>query len=216
MTNRKLIKYAVASSRNDEVALNEGWGAGSSLVHRMEVSEGMGEDAIRRSGLKNIGLGGLVVGCLYALAGAGVGAIAGVIFLGNGDDTGLALKVLYKIGGLVGGFVGGGTLAGLIPYYRLSVNERIVSNLIKERERRKEEWKRGREERGLSISISEGQRRSARGSLITQQIRYLESIVGKGRGPSKRTEEQMVRDVVKIEGELRQRQQMLSQNWKEQ
>ncbi len=161
MTNKKLIRYAIASQRIREVARNQGWGAGSPMSYQLELADDYEHYALSRSGLKNGGWSGLATGCLASMIGAVGGAVFGAIFIANGDENGLVAKTLYKMGAGIGGFVIGGLLAGSASFARLYIDEKTIHNIVNEREKR-------RKERGYD-SVTESQTKRAYGGLIASE-----------------------------------------------
>jgi len=165
MTNRKLIKHAVASGRISRVAREENWGVGSPIYYHAELADDSERYARSRSDLTNIGLLGCGIAFLSSAAGAITGAVLGACLVANGDDTGLLAKAAYKVGAGVGGFVGGGVLGGVVSLAHMAYNEKVIENVSKERERR-------HEERGIK-GVSVAQRRSAYGGLISgESVRF--------------------------------------------
>lgn len=170
MTNRKLIRYAIASEKIREVARAEGWGVGSPISYQAELADDYAHYAVNRSGLKNVGWNGCAYGCLASLIGGISGASVGAVFIANGDEHGLMTKVLFKAGAGIGGFIGGGFFSGALAFTKTYINEKTIENIIDERNKR-------RKERGIE-GIKESQRKSAYGGLVASESDRFDAMTG--------------------------------------
>jgi len=142
------MRYAIAQEKIQEVAREDGWGKGSPMWYKAELADDYDFYARQRSGIKNIGIEGCLIGCLTSIMGAATGAILGAILI-KGD----------RLIGAGAGLLTGG-LAISIPYYfKLWREEGFIEKIRDEYTRRKKR----------RSKITEAQKRSTYGGLIASE-----------------------------------------------